>query len=85
MALDAGHGCLAEPKSAFAPDDHRPPRGARMTHCCSYVRQNVVGIVGHVPRSGERSYKAMNDLGSVGEENLTARLTRSLDNPICLQ
>jgi hypothetical protein len=35
----------------------------RSAHCFSHVRQNVAVTVDQVPRSGERSNKAMNDPG----------------------
>jgi len=51
----------SNPSPVLAQIIHDP--GNCATHCRSHVRQNVVVTLGHAPRSGERSYKPVNNPG----------------------
>jgi len=89
-------GTGGQARFALARIIHDP--GNCVTHCRSHVRQNVVVTLGHVPRSGERSYKPMNNPGlgasrirrpdaggtvDLAEALLPRRLTHRQDRRCC--
>ena len=65
---ETSHDVLQTPRNDTTSTRYTPPRIIHdpencVTHCRSYVRQNVVVTLGHAPRSGERSYKPINNPG----------------------